>query len=73
MKRTLLASAAAVLVSSALLVSPAAAAGTSTSGSVLPSTYQSQPVTKTSSGGMTTMGMGSGSKAFWCEYWGYFC
>jgi hypothetical protein len=72
MKRTLLASAATVLVSSALLVSPAAAAGTSTSGSVLPSTYQIQP-TKSYSGGMTTMGVGAGSQTYWCNYWGWFC
>jgi hypothetical protein len=73
MKRSLLASAAAVLVSSALLASPAAAADATTSESVLPTTYQSQPVTKTSSGGMTTMGVGSGSKTYWCAYWGWFC
>ncbi|GAA1123838.1 hypothetical protein [Citricoccus alkalitolerans] len=71
MKRTLMASAAAVLVSSALLVSPAAAAEAPTSGSVLPPTLQTQPISKDSSGGMSTMGMGSGSKIFFC--WFGFC
>ncbi|MFB9073658.1 hypothetical protein ACFFX0_21630 [Citricoccus parietis] len=68
MKRTLMASAAAVLVSSALLVSPAAAAEAPTSGSVLPSTFQTQPSSKDSSGGMSTMGFGNGANIFWCWF-----
>jgi hypothetical protein len=68
MKRTLLASAAAVLVSSALLVSPAAAAETPTSSSALSPTLKTQPVSKSSSGGMSTMGMGSGANVFWCWF-----
>ncbi|MEO9247342.1 hypothetical protein ABDK96_06590 [Citricoccus nitrophenolicus] len=71
MKRPLKAAAAAVLVSSALFAAPAAAAAAPTSGSVLPATFQ--PAPKSSTGGMSTMGMGSGSKVFWCEYWGLFC
>jgi hypothetical protein len=75
MKRPLLASMAAVLVSSALLVSPAAAAGTSTSEAVvLPAgtQLQIQPSNK-SGGGVSTMGVNEGSKIFWCSWWGYFC
>ncbi|REE04998.1 hypothetical protein C8E99_2857 [Citricoccus muralis] len=73
MKRTLLASAAAVLVSSALLVSPAAAAETPTPSSALSPTLQTQPLEKGSSGGMSTMGAGAGSKTFWCMTFGFFC
>lgn len=73
MKRTLLASAAAVLVSSALLVSPAAAAETPTSSSALSPTLKTQPLSKDASGGMSTMGAGSGAKSFWCDIWGFFC
>ncbi|MDI3329307.1 MAG: hypothetical protein QJR09_01060 [Micrococcus sp.] len=70
MKRPLLASMAAVLVSSALIVSPAAAVETSTSEPVLaPST---QPSYK-SGGELSTMGAGAGSNAYWCNFWGWFC
>jgi hypothetical protein len=68
--KPLLASMAAVLVSSALIVSPAAAAGTSTSDAVvLPPTHQLQvdPSYK-SDGEVSTMGFGSGSRAFWCWF-----
>lgn len=73
MKRTLLASAAAVLVSSALLVSPAAAAEAPTPSSALSPTLQTQPLAKGSSGGMSTMGAGQGSQVIWCNWWGFFC
>lgn len=72
MKHPLKAVAAAVLVSSALFAAPAAAADAST-GSVLPSTFQTQPVSKSSTGGMSTMGVNEGSKVFWCQMWGFFC
>jgi hypothetical protein len=72
MKRPLLASMAAVLVSSALIVSPAAAVETSTSESVLSPTVQLQPSYK-SGGELSTMGLGSGSQTYWCNYWGWFC
>ncbi|GAA1668121.1 hypothetical protein GCM10010977_13170 [Citricoccus zhacaiensis] len=73
MKRTLMASAAAVLVSSALLVSPAAAAEAPTPSSALSPTLQTQPLSKGSSGGMSTMGAGAGSQTFWCVTFGFFC
>lgn len=66
MKRPLKAAVAAVLVSSALLAAPATAVAAPTSGSVLPSTFQVQP--KSSTGGMSTMGMGSGANVFWCWF-----
>ncbi|MGM7666456.1 hypothetical protein [Microbacterium sp. A93] len=68
MKYPLKAVAAAVLVSSALFAAPAAAADAST-GSVLPSTFQTQPVSK-SSGGASTMGFGEGAKIIVCGWWG---
>lgn len=71
MKLPFKAAAAAVLVSSALFAAPAAAADAPTSGSVLPSTFQTQP--KSSTGGMSTMGAGAGSQTFWCVAFGYFC
>lgn len=70
MKYPLKAVAAAVLVSSALFAAPAAAADAST-GSLLPSTFQVQP--KSSTGGMSTMGVSDGSKVIWCNWWGFFC
>lgn len=72
MKHPLKAIAAAVFVSSALLAAPAAAADAST-GSVLPATFQTQPTSKSSTGGMSTMGAGAGSQTFWCVAFGYFC
>ncbi|MEW1980542.1 hypothetical protein AB0333_06380 [Citricoccus sp. NPDC079358] len=71
MKRTLLASAAAVLVSSALFAAPASAAAAPTSGSVLPASFQ--PAPKASTGGMSTMGAGNGASTFWCVTFGFFC
>jgi hypothetical protein len=73
--KPLLASMAAVLVSSVLVVSPAAAAGTSTSDAVvLPPTHQLQVDPSYKSGGeVSTLGAGAGSKAYWCSYWGWFC
>lgn len=73
MKHPLKAVAAAVLVSSALFAAPAAAADASTSDSVLPATSQLQPVSKSSTGGMSTMGAGQGSQVIWCNWWGFFC
>ena len=73
MKHPLKAVAAAVLVSSALFAAPAAAADAPTSGSVLPSTFKTQPVSKSSTGGMSTMGVSDGSKVIWCNWWGFFC
>ncbi|NUL45570.1 hypothetical protein F7P69_10240 [Cellulosimicrobium funkei] len=73
MKHPLKAVAAAVLVSSALFAAPAAAADAPTSGSVLPSTFKTQPVSKSSTGGMSTMGAGAGSQTFWCVTFGFFC
>jgi hypothetical protein len=70
MKRPLMASMAAVLVSSALIVSPAAAVETSTSEAVvLPPTHELQvdPSYK-SDGELSTMGFGAGSRVFWCWF-----
>jgi hypothetical protein len=65
-----MASMAAVLVSSALIVSPAAAVETSTSEAVvLPPTHELQvDPTYKSDGELTTLGMGNGAKAFWCWF-----
>lgn len=74
MKRPLMASMAAVLVSSALVVSPAAAVETSTSEAVvLPPTHQLQVDPTYKSGGeISTLGAGAGAKSFWCMY-GFWC